>query len=393
MYTSFDYVRRIVPQTETAFGHSGPAPWWYAGSTFDLDFVNNRYHSAASGDILISDALSISRASVGYFQNSDGTLTKFNNDTFRLSSGIGLLIEGQVTNTVQWNRDLTNVVWTATNITPAKDQTGPDGVANSASSITATAGNGTILQAVTGVSATRFQTAYIKRITGTGTINMTMDNGATWTAVTVTSSWTRVSIPTQTLTNPTVGFRIVTSGDAVAIDFVQLDPGTRATSPIEVGDVLAIRATDVISAIGNFNTALGTLPNSVLMNMQAYIIGSTNFPCLLGGASGRPIFYRVNDDTILGYATTGGGPNTTLGNALTFQDGVKCAFSQDGTPACSVVGGGGAVANSANSQVDTQYDVGSNSTGGANTFDGYYRRLTVWNTRLSDTALQTLTAP
>ena len=48
-----------------------------------------------------------------------------------------------------------------------------------------------------------------------------MNGGTTWTAVTATASWTRVSVPTVTMANPVVGFRIVTSGDSIAVDMVQ----------------------------------------------------------------------------------------------------------------------------------------------------------------------------
>ena len=42
-----------------------------------------------------------------------------------------------------------------------------------------------------GISHWQFQSAYVKRLTGTGTINMTMDNGSTWTAIPVTIiDWT-----------------------------------------------------------------------------------------------------------------------------------------------------------------------------------------------------------
>jgi hypothetical protein len=160
-------------------------------------------------------------------------------------TALGLLLEGARTNVVLWNRDLTNAAWTASNITPVKDQTGITGVASSASKITATAGNGTILQAITLASSARFQTAYVKRVTGTGVIEMTMDNGTTWTPITVTADWTRVSIPTQTLANPTVGFRIATSGDAIAVDMVQNSNGTFATSSIWTTAAAVTRAADV----------------------------------------------------------------------------------------------------------------------------------------------------
>jgi hypothetical protein len=71
----------------------------------------------------------------------------------------------------------------------------------------------------------------IKRLIGTGTVEMTTDNGTTWTPVTVTAGWTIVSIPAQTLVNPVCGFRLATSGDSVAIDVVQNESGTGSVPP------------------------------------------------------------------------------------------------------------------------------------------------------------------
>ncbi len=90
---------------------------------------------------------------------------------------LGLLCEETRTNLAKWNRDLTNAVWTKSNTTAALDQVGLDGVSNSASSVTATADAGTALQAITSASAARITTAYVKRITGSGTIEMTQDGG------------------------------------------------------------------------------------------------------------------------------------------------------------------------------------------------------------------------
>jgi len=164
----------------------------------------------------------------------------------------GIRLEGTRTNVVLWNRDLTNAAWTKTNVSAAKDQIGVDGVAASASKITASAGNGTCLQAITLGSSARAQSAYVKRVTGSGVVEMTMDNGGTWTAVTVTAAWTRVTIPTQTIANPTVGFRIVTNGDAIAVDFVQNENGVFPSSPIAVTTVAVVRAADALTVPFNF---------------------------------------------------------------------------------------------------------------------------------------------
>lgn len=215
----------------------------------------------------LDEILTFTRASSGTYFNSSGVLTTASTDVMRFDydpvtlEPLGVLIEGARTNVVLYNRDLTNAAWTKTNVTAAKNQTGIDGVASSASSITATAGNGTCLQTITLGSSARFQTAYVKRITGTGTIEMTMDNGSTWTAITITSSWTRVSIPTQTLANPTVGFRIVTSGDSIAVDYVQNENGAFPSSAILATTTAVARSADVLTtAVGSwFNASEGAL--------------------------------------------------------------------------------------------------------------------------------------
>lgn len=175
----------------------------------------------------------------------------------------GLLLEGTRTNVVLWNRDLTNAAWTKVNVTAAKDQIGVDGVASGASKITASAANGTCLQAITLASSARAQSCYVKRVTGSGVINMTMDNGATWTAITVTAAYTRVTIPTQTLANPTVGFRIVTNGDAIAVDYVQNENGAFYSSVIPVTTVAVVRATDLLTVPCNF----GPFDTTVLLRI------------------------------------------------------------------------------------------------------------------------------
>lgn len=371
-------------------------PWWTVGSSVDLLFTNSLYFDSSVGSTAVTNLLSISRASIGYATNSDGTLTQFSNNVLRIGVGTGLLAEDTRTNVVLWCRDLTNAAWTPTNITAAKDQTGPDGVSNSASSITATAGNGTILQSITLATAAAFQSAYVKRITGTGTINMTMDNGSTWTAISPTSAWTQVTIPTQTLANPTVGFQIVTSGDKIAVDFVQNENGTFVSSPIPTTTTSAARAADVVTCIGDLETALdGTACSAVI---DATIKGSlTQTWALMVGDGASTNGYIGNSNAgINTYVecrdATHGQLFTPLGNSQLWSTGAKGGFSRDGSGR-SIVGGGGTVGTDGN--VPDTYSPKKLLTGSPNSnpFFGYARRLTVWNSRLSDAALQALTAP
>jgi hypothetical protein len=260
----------------------------------------------------------------------------------------GLLMEEARTNVALHNSDLTQAAWVASNITPAKNQTGPDNVANSASLITATAANGTILQTVTLASSARFMTAYVKRITGTGTVEMTTDNGSTWTAITVTADWTRVSIPSQTVTNPVFGFRIVTDTDAIAVYGVQNENGAFPTSYIPTTTASVTRAADACSiatslfpysatagsAIVNaqmFSTSLGSvmqiddggIANRILVNSgqllvvvggasQAQIASSTTITNdKLGGAWAADDFAHTKNGALIGTDASGTLPTVT----------------------------------------------------------------------------------
>ncbi|MER8990400.1 SGNH/GDSL hydrolase family protein [Mesorhizobium sp. M0678] len=213
--------------------------------------------------------LSTTRTTAGWYFDKLGLLKqagvnipRFTYD-YKSLAPRGLLIEPARANRVLWNRDLTNAAWTKSNITAALDQVGLDGIAASASSITATAANGTALQAIAIASAAYFQTAYIKRLVGTGPISMTMDGGTTWTDVTpADANWNRMSIPSQTLPNPNVGFRIGTSGDSFAIDLVQNENGNYRSSPMVTTTAFFSRGADIaflaLSGIP-FNVALGSL--------------------------------------------------------------------------------------------------------------------------------------
>jgi predicted phage tail component-like protein len=158
------------------------------------------------------------------------------------------LLEKLATNIVLFPRDLTNGAWVKTGITPTKDQVGLDGTANSATRLLATAPNGTCLQAVVLASSLRAQEAWIRRNSGVGIVEMTMDNGVTWTSLGTPPAggpFVKVTIPNQTLANPTIGFRLPTSGSEVIVDFVQNELGPDSTSPYAFG---GSRTTEVYTA-------------------------------------------------------------------------------------------------------------------------------------------------
>jgi hypothetical protein len=129
----------------------------------------------------------------------------------------GLLMEEQRVNLCLHSDDLTNAAWVKTSATAAKTAIGPDGVANSASTLTATAAHGHARQDITSASAQRVTSIYAKRRTGTG--DVTLSQGDTTGSELVTngtfttdlSGWTDASIGTGSATWD------ATSGGRVAI--------------------------------------------------------------------------------------------------------------------------------------------------------------------------------
>jgi hypothetical protein len=282
------------------------------------------------------------------------------------------------TNVALHNRDLTNAAWTKSNTTAAKTATGIDGVANSASTLTATAGNGTCLQAITLASSARFQSCWIKRRTGSGQIEMTTDNGTTWTAVTVTASWARVSIPTQTLANPTVGFRIVTSGDAVDIDFVQNENGTFATPEIETAGSAVARAADLaaITSIGSFyNQPQGTFVVAGTSASVANIAQQVFY--VSDNSSSEAMFLRRTTLGNLAVAVNDGGvaQADVTGGAVAASASFRCALSYEANNISISVDGAAVVTDSAATiPTVTRIDIGS-TFAGAQPFNGWISSL------------------
>lgn len=182
---------------------------------------------------------------------SDGTLKHFWKLDGSAESGItyvggvpsklpdpyrGTQLEPDATQDCRYNRDMTNAVWVKTNITPTL--IADNGMDNGESSrLEATSANGTVFQTFTDASTNRVYSAYVRRNNGSGTIEMTLDGGASYTDITSlinANTYTPIDIQ-QTLANPEFGFRIVASGDIIDVDFNQLEDGDLVTSPIENG--------------------------------------------------------------------------------------------------------------------------------------------------------------
>lgn len=471
---------------------------------YAFDFANRRYsglgvwHGATGGiakytpDLFYYSGSSVAGNSL-YVQWKDGILRQSANSAtasqLRISD-YGLWIEGGPGlshNYCLQCRDLTQGVWTASNMTVAHTATGADNVANSASLLTATANNATVNQSLsingiasaaivvagtgyvanevdtlstaTGTASTVGQikvltvstgipqtisvqtagaysalptnpvaqgsstgagvgltvnltwktytlSAWIKRVTGTGTVSLAYD-GSTYTDISGsinTTSYRQVRITTTALAAPTLSIRLGTSGDVVAVDFVQLEDDDQATSPIVSAASVNLRGPENIF-IGtngtNFNAGWQMINNTQTSTPMSYLfVYSGNFSTTLphglittdtpfqvtaaaGGGVATAIL--VSGHTLVSTATdtTGLYLNTTGAGAVN-----KLVFSSDGTGAKICINGG-ALTKSSTVVPPTSLAGGTHNNilnNGSNVLpaNGYMVMFACWQRALSD---------
>lgn len=430
MYASFDFVKRIVPATSTAFITPPPPAFPLAGAAIDLWFANNQYYDSG----IIADPtslLSCSRASIGYAKTSSGTLTQFATNTLRITS-LGLLIENSVTNEI-WNSQLYTSVWTQDGISPSAPGavTAPDGT-STGSKLSETAVNNyhRIFNNV-GISIIRdvmyTASSYFKAAERTSAIIVLSDtvtsiqtgidltNGTLWTPTDSTSGWSnisarvesladgwyRVQISGQTSNAGTGGvIQILTSNATSGSAFdgyqgditkgiylwgVQLEQSSEATSYIPTSAGTAARAADAITNAGDLVTAINSATGSIVTKTNNG--ESTSFAANVVDSNGT---------NLLGFDATNHGltsitatlVTTNTANRITL-DKLGIAWDASGR---SLVLNAGTIATDATAQTPsaTQH-LGSN--GSANFIYSYIERLTVWTSKLSDATLQGFTSP
>lgn len=177
---------------------------------------------------------------------------------------LGLICEGARENRCLHSQDFTNAAWVSGGggiaVTP-NTAIAPDGT-TTADTLTASGANGTLIQDLGVVaSAAKAGAMYLKRKTGTGNIDLTMDGGSTWATQTINSTtWTRCE-KQQTVADEDFGIRIVTSGDAVYAWQADVQTGAFISSPIPTTTAAVTRNADVDSypTAGNILAAAGTI--------------------------------------------------------------------------------------------------------------------------------------
>jgi hypothetical protein len=209
--------------------------WVMPGAFADFDFRNLRAFGApvswrSPGTINpgLSAVQNGNGISACYLPGADGVFRLCAANSIKIADGVGLACFDNSVYYALQNRDLTNAAWTKTGCTAARSN-GCDNAANSGSRLTATTANATCSQSITLASTTLLLSLVARVQSGVGTIAISADGGATTKTLNLTSSFQQLAgaVPAA-ITNPQVVITIVTSGDVIDIDFVDLEGGGNA---------------------------------------------------------------------------------------------------------------------------------------------------------------------
>lgn len=405
---------------------NGIAPYhWF-------DFINDRclYASNDVGGVSGATGYSFARASTGYYQNADGTLTNFASGALRRGNR-GVLIEGARTNLLLRSQEF-GTTWTLANATISSDQTAaPDGTTTADKLVSAVGTNGQLIQqglTTTNanahsfsvfVKAAGFTFARIRAVEGTPFVNavsidVNLSNGATVrtnasgvatlnssSVTALANGWYRVtlsytlggasatSIGQVHLNNGADSFNI--TGDGTSGVFVwgaQLEAAAFPSSYIPTTTASATRAADAL-----FCTAGVSYPLTLWSEFERpQLNGSVDYlPGVNNG--GAPNSAQM-------FITAAGLLRTTVDVAsvrqadLTIASPSVVANTVHKAAARAATNDIRSVLNATLSTADTLATMPPNPTSidfAASPLFGYLRRFAVINSALSDANLQTVT--
>ena len=370
------------------------------GLALDLQFAADKTLTARRGPTPV-----LTRASTATFVGSNGLIQsaainapRFDHDPVTLESR-GLLIEEPRQNLLNGSQTFATSGgsqnnWVDTNVTrDGTLRTSPDGTTN-ALRITASAANGTVISsAAAGSSAARVFSIFLRRVTGTGDIQYTLDNGSTWTTQAITGSWVRYTFAATTA-NQQVGIRIVTSGDSIEIWGAQLEAGSFATSYIPTTTSSLTRSADVCNITGaDFSGMWNASEGSIFTRHRATgAIGNRFIFMVSNNADANAVDFRCNNSGVSGNMLTSGASQLTGFNATYAADSTansalalslnNCAFSVNGASAI--------IDTSATLPMVNRLDIGNRFTGSFN-INGTISAIRYYKKRLPNAKLVTLT--
>jgi hypothetical protein len=280
----------------------------------------------------------VERNSTKWVLGAEGVLTEYIADAPAIEfnadgSYKGVLVEPQSINLCLWSEDFTQSGDWVPNLDPtvtANTGTAPDGT-QTADRLRAGATGGQIQQVISGTSGTTYTVSfYIRRITGTGTINIRAVENIN-TPVTITNNWERYSV-TATSTSQTIriGVRVETDGDEVEIWGAQLEESPIATSYIPTTTGAVTRVKDDIYITGA-SSLIGQTEGTMFVEVDWQDSGNQQY--LLSANDGTPsnrvlIYNRDSPVELRMIAQANGVQATNQGASSTSFEGIqKIAFA------------------------------------------------------------------
>jgi hypothetical protein len=260
-------------------------------------------------------------------------------------------------------------------VQPALTGTGIDGLANSCSRLTFKAAGATILQTITAAATAACSGFWVKRVTGTGTVEFTRDN-VTWLDITSqlsTGDFYVAKIENTSVTNPVVGFRGGTVDDVIDVDAGLNHSGDTLTLPIFTTAAAVTRNAEpyTYQTASNFSDTAGTILATFKPTYDTWPAGS-----IVGKASFGLLASTANSGV-----QAADGTNTVSGAAgtPTGQRKIGARWSGSSLQAFSAVSD---LSVGSAGSYDSSFNL---STIGLNTgAAGYIRDIAIFNSSLSD---------
>lgn len=210
------------------------------------------YWSARYGPVPVVGGKPVfTRNSAGYVNDQRGApysaiinTPRFGWDTISSERRQTMLLELAKTNPLLYSSDFSNAAWTKVTTTVTTGIPDPMG-GTSACTLTATAATSYAQQLLaTSSSIARTGSVWLRRRTGSGTVQVQGPDGSTQPTVTLTSSWQRFSVTGTTSTARYAAVVILTSGDAVDVWNFQIDDSAFSTSDIPTTSAAVTRSAD-----------------------------------------------------------------------------------------------------------------------------------------------------
>lgn len=392
----------------------------------DMDFANASYRGAN-----LATGLAVSRASGGYAQNADGTLTWFGNNQPRIGVGTGLLIEEARINTCLQSQTLDHAYWSAQNLSVSPNSvTAPDGtltadtlVESGVSSVQRLSTSGITL-AISTTYTMSLYAKYVSRqwlrigsVTGTsfqGHAWFDLLNGVVGTTQTTTGTiigskiealangWYRCSFtfttaPASTSTNLNItpdngnGQGFGTVSGQTRIWGVQVEVGSSVSSYIPTTAASVQRAADAVVSAGLLQSLLQGSAATVFGYMPEFA-SIASFPVILSGDGATNYMPQLVNSTLCRLYNGTQALDATLGmGAKWTTHPVRFAFSFDGSGRSNVAANGTVVTDANGIGARTTAPNIGRYNSGSGYANNYIERIAVWGSRISNTALKTLT--